>query len=188
LMQTPILPSSGISHIGLSWFITDVDGVTLIGHGGGTNGQITYLRIVPSRNFALAVFTNSDEGDVFCDAADASGLKYYLGLSLPEALPLDLPEEQLRGLLGKYDSSGLTCELVLQDGGLVLLTTMKGGFPTPDSPPPPSPPPMRVGIYAEDRIVVLDDPMKSARGEILRNPDKSIAWLRLGGRIHKKLA
>lgn len=41
-----------------------------------------------------------------------------------------------------------------------------------------------VCAFAEDRVVILDEPMKDARGEFLRNPDNSIAWLRFGGRVH----
>ena len=186
LMQTPMFPSTGISMIGLTWGITTVDETKMIGHGGGTNGQITLLRIVPSRKFAVAVFTNSDEGGTLCLEIVNSSTKQYLGLTWPEAVPLDLPEEKLLPYVGKYDAAGGVCEIFFREGGLVLQATPKGGFPTPDSPPPQAPPPVRVALYAEDRVIVLDEPMKDARGEFLRNPDNSIAWLRLGGRVHAR--
>ncbi len=186
LMQTPLFPSTGISMIGLSWGITTVDGTKMIGHGGGTNGQVTLLRIVPSRKFSVAVFTNSDEGDTLCFEIVNSATKHYLGLTLPEATPLNLPEEKLLSYAGQYDAAGAVCEISFREGGLVLQVTPKGGFPTPDSPPPQAPPPVRVALYAEDRVIVLDEPMKDTRGEFLRNPDNSIAWLRLGGRVHAR--
>ena len=188
LMQTPLFPSTGISMMGLAWSITTVDETKMIRHGGGTNGQATLLRIVPSRQFAVAVFTNSDEGDALCDRVVNEATKEYIGLTLPEAIPLDLPEATLLSYTGNYDAAGSVYEITLQEGGLVLQVTLKGGFPTPDSPPSQSPPPVRIALYAEDRVIVLDEPMKDARGEFLRNPDHSIAWLRLGGRIHARQA
>jgi CubicO group peptidase (beta-lactamase class C family) len=188
LMQTPLFPSTGISMMGLAWSIITIGETKMIIHGGGTNGQTTLLRIVPSRQFAVAVLTNSDEGDALNFEIANAATKEYLGLSLPEAIPMDLPEETLLSYAGSYDSAGSLCEITLRDGGLVLQITPKGGFPTPDAPPPQAPPPVRVALYAEDRVIVLDEPMKDARGEFLRNPDHSIAWLRLGGRIHARQA
>lgn len=186
LMQTPMFPSSGISMIGLSWAITTVDGTKMISHSGGTNGQVSYLRIVPSRKFAVAAFTNCNEGSALCFEAANIATKQYLGLSLPEALPLNLPEEKLLPYVGKYDAASEICEIYFRDGELFLQVTDKGGFPTPDSPPPQSPPPVRVALYAEDRVIALDEPMKDARGEFLRNPDNSIAWFRFYSRVHAR--
>jgi len=187
-MQTPLFPSTGLNEIGLTWVITTVDGTKMIAHGGGTKGQVTHLRIVPSHRFAVTVFTNSEEGGTLCDPLVLSATKRYLGLSLPEAAPLDLPEEELLAYAGTYDSVGAVFELYLQGGRLMLQQTPKGGFPTPDSPPGEAPPPIRVAVYAPDRIIVLDEPMKDARGEFLRNADGSITWLRLGGRIRARQA
>ena len=184
LMQTPVLPATGISMIGLSWWIIPVGEAKIIGHGGGTNGQVSLLRIVPPNRFAVVVLTNSEEGDPLCWEAANLATKQYTGLTLPEAVPVELPEEKLSSYTGKYDSAESVCEITIREGGLVLQLTPKGGFPTPDSPPGQAPPPVRVALYAEDRLIVLDEPMKNSRGEFLRNPDKSIAWLRFGGRVH----
>ncbi|HNS50106.1 MAG TPA: serine hydrolase domain-containing protein [Anaerolineae bacterium] len=186
-MQTPQLPSTGISECGLSWSIMTVDGARMIGHGGGTKGQVSYLRIVPSRQFAVVALTNSEEGDPLTYGVANWATKEYLGLELPEALPLDLPEEALRPYAGRYDSAAAALELVLRDGTLVLQVTNKGGFPTPDCPPLSAPPPTRAALYAEDRLVLLDGSFKGDRGEFLRSADGCIAWLRLGGRVHARL-
>jgi CubicO group peptidase (beta-lactamase class C family) len=186
-MQTPLLPSTGINSIGLSWAVTSVDGTQMISHGGGTKGQVSYLRIVPSAQFAVVVLTNSEEGDPLCFGIANVATKRYLGLTLPEAVPLDLPEETLRSYVGKYDAAASVCEITFHEGELVLQVTDKGGFPTPSTPPEPAPPPVRVALYAQDRLIVLDEPLKNARGEFLRNPDNSVAWLRFGGRVHARV-
>jgi CubicO group peptidase (beta-lactamase class C family) len=186
LMQTPMFPSTGISMIGLSWAITIVNVTKMISHSGGTNGQVSYLRIVPSRKLAVAIFINSNEGGALCFETANSATNKYLDLTLPEALPLHLPEEQLLSYVGKYDAASEICEIYFRDAELFLQITDKGGFPTPDSPPPQSPPPVRVALYADDQLIVLDEPLKDARGEFLRSPDNSIAWFRFYSRVHAR--
>ncbi len=186
-MQTPLFPTTGLNHMGLGWMITPVDQTRWVGHGGGANGQVTLLRMVPSSNFSVAVFTNSDEGGSLTYKIADLATKEYLGLSLPEALPLVLPEPALRAYIGRYEAAADIFEITLGDAGLILQDTPKGGFPTPDSPPPQAPPPVRMALYAEDRFIALDEPMKDAYGEFLRATDGQIAWMRFGGRIHARL-
>jgi hypothetical protein len=45
---------------------------------------------------------------------------------------------------------------------------------------------MRIGFYTKDRIMVTSGVKKGDRGEFLRHPDDSLAWLRFGHRIHRK--
>ena len=186
LMQTPMFPATGISLVGLTWFMARADETWIIGHGGGTNGQITEFRLVPARGFAISTLTNSDEGGELCYEITKWALKHYLGVALPEAVPRALPEERLAPYVGRYVSAMAIDDVSLSDGGLVLQVTYKGGFPTKESPPLPSPAPVRLAVYDEDRVFVLDPPMKDARGEFLRNPDGSIAWFRFGGRVHAR--
>jgi CubicO group peptidase (beta-lactamase class C family) len=185
-MQTPAVPSTGLSLCGLTWSITPLEDGKIVGHGGGTNGQVTLLSMVPAHGFAAAVFTNSDEGGALCSAVVNAAILQYTGIAQPEALPLDLPEEQLAAFTGVYTSAADDCSLSLSAGGLVLQVTPKGGFPTPDSPASPPPPPVRAALYAQDRLIVVEDPIKGARGEFLRSPDGSLKWLRLFGRVHAR--
>jgi CubicO group peptidase (beta-lactamase class C family) len=186
LMQTPLLPASGSDMTGLAWRVTDVNGTRLIGHGGATNGQKALLRLVPQAQFAVAVLTNSDDGGILTQHLVNLATEQYLGLRLPAATPLALPAEQLAPYVGRYESAMTIYELALSDGELILHTTLKGGFPTPDAPPPEPPPPLRAALYDEDRLIVLDEPMKEARGEFLRDENGRIAWLRLGGRLQAR--
>lgn len=47
--------------------------------------------------------------------------------------------------------------------------------------------PSVVDLIDEDQIILLEGPMKSSRGEFIREKDGTIGWLRMGGRIHKRL-
>ena len=186
-MRTPCVSASGVQHIGLSWFITDLDGTQMISHGGGTNGQVAHLAIVPHRKFALVILTNGDQGGTLIYPLLDQALSLYLDLNIPKVIPVDVPQDQLRAFAGRYDSALTGADITLGKGLLVLQRFHKGGFPTPDTPPGPPPPPVRLAFYAEDRAVILDEPYKDTRGEFLRGPDGRIAWLRVSGRLHRRM-
>jgi hypothetical protein len=184
-MHIPLVKASGIRSYGLSWAVTEINGQRLISHGGGTKGQVTYLGISPSQNFAVAVLTNGEEGDPVTSNVWSEALSLFLGLELPVPQPFPAPPEVILQYIGKYDGMGEQYELKLVDGGMLLTIKINGGFPTPDTPPMPDPQPVRAALYAEDRLVILDEPMKGNVGEFLRSQDGQVEWMRLGGRIHR---
>lgn len=187
-MHRPRVPASGYQWVGLSWFIQDVNGTRILRHTGGTKGQETMLCVVPESRFAVSVFTNGEEGSVLYERVRRIAFKEYLEMELPEPQPLALPPEKLAPYVGHYEAALDDCDVRLEDGGLVLHVTEKGGFPTPDSPPPPQqPPPMRMAFYREDAVVILDGPSQNALAEFIRRPDGSIAWFRLSSRVHARV-
>nr|UNZ81747.1 beta-lactamase [Dehalococcoidia bacterium enrichment culture]WBU15338.1 beta-lactamase [uncultured bacterium] len=186
LMQTPAGAADAGRLMGITWFIQPVDGdIRLVGHGGGTNGQITLFNFVPGRNFAVCVLTNSDRGGAINAEVTRWAVESFLGAAWPEPEIYSLPPERLATWAGRYEGVLSDIELVLEGDWLVLKQTPKGGFPRKDSPPRPAPPPSRLGFYAPDRVVALDLPLKGSRGEFLRGPDGSIAWFRFGGRLFR---
>jgi len=48
------------SFVGISWFLEEKDGRLIVSHGGGDDGFISAFILVPSRNFAFVMMTNSD--------------------------------------------------------------------------------------------------------------------------------
>lgn len=184
-MQQPNVPASGIWHMGLSWFMTDVNGLKVVSHGGATNGQDSGFWFIPEKEFALTWLTNSSETRT--EALFEKALKIYFDTSIPEPEVLEIPPEKLEAFTGKYENIEVILTLSLKKGKPWLSFEHKGGFPTPDSPPMPVPPPVKIGFYAEDKIIVLEEPIKNERGEFLYDPDGNLSWLRFGSRIHKKV-
>ncbi len=186
-MQSPLYSKGSLGEMGLTWMLEDVGGVRTVQHGGGTVGQQTTFVMAPSRNFALTVLTNADRGSELHGEATNWMLKKYLGLEDPEPATLDATADQLAPYAGQYTAAMADIELTVQDGGFLLQRIPKGGFPNKDQPAPPLPQPVRAALYAENLLIVRDEPMQGTRGEFLRDPDGTIAWLRLGSRAHRRM-
>ncbi len=171
---------------GLTWSIEVVNGTSTISHGGGTVGQVSLLTLVPERDFAIAIFTNADEGASLTEDVSRWALKQYLGLEITAPTPIESSVEELAPYVGRYARPFAEVELGILGGRLVAQLTYKQGFPTKDAPPPPPPPPMAIALYEPDHLIVLDGPYKDMQGDIVRKADGSIGWLRMG-RIHPKI-
>jgi CubicO group peptidase (beta-lactamase class C family) len=169
--------SAHFEAVGLSWSISSRTGVRLIGHGGGTSGQISTFLFVPEHDFALACLTNHQRGGEVNDAARRAALE-LLGAHEPERRVIDADLDEF---VGTYAAALFTVTLTRDGDALILAIKNKGGFPDKDSPPAPNPPPSRVAFYEPDRLFSIEGPPGEA--EFLRAPDGSIEWFRIGGRV-----
>lgn len=186
-MQTPTVAAANGQQFGITWFLIDAGGTSLVRHGGATKGQQSAFMFAPARQFAITVLTNAGRGGELHLAVTNLACALYLGYRAPDPQLRRLPPEQLAAYAGRYDAALDTLELSVAGDGLELRYTPKGGFPNEDSPPPPAPPPARLAFCGDDEVIGLDEPFKDARGEFLRGPDGSIAWLRFGGRVHRPI-
>jgi CubicO group peptidase (beta-lactamase class C family) len=185
LMHTPQVTIGGAyDAVGLAWFIARANDTRYIGHGGGTNGQISLLSVVPERDFAVAVLTNANCGGLITRDVTRWAMKEYLELAITDPSPQEATPEELAGYAGRYSRPFAEIELGVLGGRLIGQLTPKAGFPAKDSPVPSPPPPMTLAPYDKDMLIVLDGPYKDARAEIIRKADGEIGWLRFGGRIH----
>ena len=183
-MQRPHIAAAPIfGAVGLTWGIDDATGVQLVHHGGGTNGQVAHLSFAPASQTVLVVLTNSQRGGEVVQAA-LDRVVEALGGRKPERISVVLDPAEY---LGTYRSPLLDAELASTDGGLQLIITSRGGFPTEESPPMPSPPPVAVEFFERDRLFIPEGPGEGTEAEFLRGPDGRIAWLRFGGRIMQPL-
>jgi CubicO group peptidase (beta-lactamase class C family) len=187
-MQSTQVPVWGDRSWGLTWSLESLNGARLVRHGGGTKGQCTQLAFVPERQFALAVFTNADGGELLNIAVLRLALKEYLGLDLPRPEAIEASEEELVVYAGRYSRPFADLELGMLGGRLVGQMTVKAGFPSREVPPPPPPPPTAFALCEKDCLLALDGPLKEMTGEVLRNPDGSIGWVRAGGRLYPRQA
>jgi CubicO group peptidase (beta-lactamase class C family) len=188
-MQKPHIAASGLDWMGLTWFITPLpDGRKIIRHGGATKGQMANLTFVPGEDFVYVILANSDDAESLIYDMRRKALKEFLGITLPEAEPIQTASEKLTQYVGRYDSAMASVNINVKDSTLELQVTWKGGFPTPENPPPSDQPkPTCMALYAEDRAIITAEPFKGYRCEFLRDTAGNVAWFRFESRVHKKL-
>jgi CubicO group peptidase (beta-lactamase class C family) len=184
MMQAP--GDAGMLDIkmGLAWMTTELGGVRRVYHGGGTFGQISAFAMTPTRKFALALNTNSSSGGLLGLEIGKGLVDKFLGIDDPEPAEIPMTPAQMSEYSGRYLAGMGDIDIKTDAGKLMLQPLPKGGFPTKGTPAGPQPPPFRIGLISEDRVAMVEPPVKEIQGEFLRNPDGSIAWLRWGHRIH----
>jgi CubicO group peptidase (beta-lactamase class C family) len=63
LMRTPQnIKQSTDDSIGIAWHLRRMGAIRTAAHGGTLGGHILLLELVPERNFAIAILTNSTQG------------------------------------------------------------------------------------------------------------------------------
>ncbi|NJM07179.1 beta-lactamase family protein [Candidatus Gracilibacteria bacterium] len=186
LMRQPTIAADTIGSyeaVGLAWFLRTLNGVTLVNHGGATNGQIAALTLVPERDFAVAVLTNANNGGLITKAVADMALEHYLGIHEEEPATLAIDTAALDTYCGRYTSQIADIEVVSEAGRLIVKVQPKGGFPNEDSPPAPTPPPAPLRFFATDQAIVAEGPARGSRAVFGRDTAGDIAWLRFGGRV-----
>ncbi len=173
------------SHVGISWLMDEVAGVRTVGHGGATNGQIAQLLLVPEQAFALVILTNADRGREVTRDLSAWALEQFLGLRQSLPTTTTRPAAELAEYVGYYSAQLTDVEVGNADGGLTLQVIPKGGFPKKDSPAGPKPPIAHAAFSGTDQLLITAGRSAGSRVEFLRDERGAIAWLRLGGRIHR---
>jgi len=186
-MQSPTAPAgNGITALGVSWMLRDVDGTRVVQHGGATNGQMSAFQMVPARQFAITVLTNADKGGELHRITVNWALKHFLGLEELKPTVVAVSLETLGEFAGRYGSLGNDLELSLTERGLEGRIIPKGGFPTKDTPPPPAPPPFAVGFVDRGNLLVTEGPFKDMAVDVLRGDDDRVVYLRVGFRIFQR--
>ncbi len=174
------------ARIGLSWFISFIDEVKLISHGGGTNGQICELVVAPEKGFATVALTNGLSGSAVTSVFSKLAFEEFLGLSQKEMEELKLTQEEIGEHLGKYEGEIADLKLYAEDEKLMLKSIPKGGFPDRDSPPFPAPPPLEMVFVGKDTIAPRQSRYPSSGMTFIRDEEGKVAMLQ-SGRLFRKV-
>lgn len=172
---------------GVTWMLRPTaEGPTVVQHGGDWNGQHSGFLMVPARDFALTVLTNSDAGPALLDElfVEDWALRRFAGVGNLPARPLTLTDAELAPYLGRYsgrlidvDGTAYTqeFEFVADRGRLVMVAGGQAvdGF----------------AFYRRDYVVDLPlsgGTEEGIRANFVRAPDGSVRWFRIGGRLYRR--
>jgi CubicO group peptidase (beta-lactamase class C family) len=187
MQETQRKSASLAQEVGISWLIRYMGGLRTVGHGGATTGQFSAFEMVPSHDFALILTTNGSRGRLFNSAMVKRALEVFLDVQIPAPHVVKLDAAALAPYPGEYRAALANVTITAQDGGLVLASQPKGGFPEKETPPPPAPPPAPFVFTGTHRIQALEGSMQGSMGEFLTNADGAIRGLHLGGRIYHRM-
>jgi CubicO group peptidase (beta-lactamase class C family) len=117
-MQEPQARADSERSWGIGWELREVGGARVVGHSGGVDGYASRLSLVPERGFALAVLTNAERGDAAIRRIERRALEVCCGLEVEEPAVIELAQEHLGRLAGRYRYPGAEVLFVAEDGGL----------------------------------------------------------------------
>lgn len=183
--------------MGVTWMLRpSAENVTIVQHGGSWPGQHSGFFMVPERNFAMTVLTNSVGGtqlnnDLF---ADDWALRTFAGVTNLPAAPQHLGAADLQPYTGRYVVANITVDGVLEqtiiefhagDGQLDGTSVAADASGRPDE---TSRVKMGLVFYRPDYGLDLGPDAKPThtRSNFLRGPDGKIAWFRGHGRLYRR--
>ncbi|HAV76258.1 MAG TPA: penicillin-binding protein [Anaerolineae bacterium] len=186
-MREPQVNAGGRGEMGITWFIRNIRNITLYSHGGATNGQQAYLFFIPDRDFACAILTNSDDGNMVTSNIVSWALEVFFNTSILTPTPIKATPAERKKYVGRYQIGTECCELKVEGDYLMYHHIPLGGFPTPDTPPGPAMEPVRFAFYETDKVIGMSGPYKDALGDFIRDDKGKLLYFRIGGRAHKKI-
>ncbi len=111
---------------GISWNLRDLDGVRLVGHGGATNGFQAVLQLVPERQFAVVVLTNSGRGAALHREVTNAILHERLGLDTSDPATITLPQADLQRVAGRFTNPRQQLDFTVEGDGLHVQSSWRG--------------------------------------------------------------
>lgn len=194
LMRQPTTELRGSSlgdAFGLCWFLKEIGGVATVGHGGSSNGQFADLLIVPSRDFAVVVMSNSgpDNGLAFNQAVVSWALEEYLGLAEQVAEPLPYDAARAAEVAGGYGNEMMVLTIADDGTGLTIACAIRPEIrASKDTELPADLPAAAMGLLpsADNEFVVTEGGLGGQRGAFTRDASGTITAVDLAGRVFSR--
>jgi CubicO group peptidase (beta-lactamase class C family) len=188
-MRTPQLRKQSLGDdIGIAWHLRTVGPVRTAAHGGTLAGHILLLELVPERNFAIGILTNSNTGWRLIQDVERAALESYHGArfstnqaiahrGLVETLPAVEPlvtQPDPAPYVGRYVRPMNAVAVRAEKQRLFVQVRPNSGDPQPEMP---------VMFYGPDRAVVTDGQDRGQSIEFVRTAGGEVKWIRVVGRI-----
>lgn len=134
--KLPFIPQLG-TQMGLGWMLDEWDGERVLGHGGNTIGQGSYLKILPDRPFAVILLTNSTTGGALWRDLARFVFTELAGVRPAEnpKAPAEPPSIDVRKYVASYSRYGIEIEIKLDKSALVASVKATHELAAPDAPP-----------------------------------------------------
>lgn len=170
-LLSPQGPGGGVADaLGLAWNLLDRGGVRLAGHDGSSPGYRADLWLAPEHGAAFVQLTSSDRGRRNVERLIERFARELGGDPQPPRAQGEVPADLCRRYFSRW--AGLV-QIRATDDGLQLRWWGED----------PEPLRSRVVMTGPDRFELVDEPLRRIRGDLIRDSDGTLVWLRLGGRL-----
>ncbi len=187
-MHEPTVEAPGWSQgdaVGISWLLSDVAGLRVVGHGGATLGQLSLFKIVPERGFALVSCTNcSPVGAAFNERIMQWAWETLLDAPIPEPETSARTADEVEPYCGRYETVANLIDVTPNGNGVSLLVVDRPevlaelGAELEQEPPVPFL--FRAGHA--DRIVCTTPPYRGSTGFFVRDQSGRVTAVNAFGR------
>jgi CubicO group peptidase (beta-lactamase class C family) len=188
MRTTQLHKQSTDDDIGIAWHLRNVGNLRVAAHGGTLSGHILLLELVPEKNFAIGILTNSINGWRLIQDVEREVLKQYHGATVPtnyaiahRGLVETLPnverlakQPELAQYAGRYLRPMNAVSVRIENAGLVAQEIPNGGDPRPIMP---------ITFFGPDRAVITDGNDKGQTIEFVRDASGTVKWVRVVGRV-----
>jgi CubicO group peptidase (beta-lactamase class C family) len=189
MMRTAQLHKQGTDDdIGIAWHLRNVGPLRVAAHGGTLSGHILLLELVPEKNFAIGILTNSINGWKLIQDVEREVLKQYHGATFPKnyaiahrGLVETLPnvealatQPDLAPYVGRYFRPMNAVTVRIDANRLVVQEIANGRDPNP---------PMPIAFFGPDRAVITEGNDKGQGIEFVRDAAGKVTWVRVVGRV-----
>jgi CubicO group peptidase (beta-lactamase class C family) len=187
-MHEPTVEAPGWSPgdaVGISWLLSDVAGLRVVGHGGATLGQLSLFKMVPERGFALVSCTNcSPVGSAFNERIMKWAWENLLDAPVPEPETDARMADEVAPYCGRYETVANVIDVTPSESGLSLLVIDRPevleelGADLEQEPPVP----FLFHAGHADRIVCTTPPYRGSTGFFLRDEADRVTAMNAFGR------
>jgi hypothetical protein len=178
--------------VGIGWFLRDVGGVRIVGHGGSAHGQFTELLTVPERDFAVVAVSNAGpDGIPFNQTVVRWTLQQYLGVIDRDPEPLPFDQTRAREVVGTYEIDVMTLTIGTDGAGLTLDVRIKPEIrAAADTELPPDHAPADIGLLPgdADEYIVTSGGLTGQRGFFSRDDSGTIVGVDIAGRLFERVS
>ena len=177
--------------VGLCWFIREINGVAMIGHGGSGNGQFAELLIVPGRDFAIVSLANSAEGYLANQAMVRWALEHYLGLAEGDPEPVAYHPARAAEVAGRYENEVMNLDIAADGARFTLEVGIKPEIrAASETEMPADYPPATIGFLPGDgdEYIITDGGLKGQRGYFGRDEHGTVTGIDIAGRLFSRTA
>jgi CubicO group peptidase (beta-lactamase class C family) len=174
------LGNEDLDGVGINWLLRHIGRTKVVEHGGTTYTHRTQFVIVPERDFAFVLLTNSPGGSVLRKQLTPWVLGYFLGLRTSS--PSGNGESvDLRDYTGTFGVRGLgnTMQFLDKGHGLQLQLFGDDGSLEPTG--------YDATFYQRDRAVVSGGDEDGNLVDFLRSDDGRVSWVRHNGRVVERV-